>query len=303
MRRRGRRLKMDDRVVFAQGLPMPLWQDLYYQALRASWPSFFVALAVLFLLLNTAFASLYMLGTTPIANQFPKGFTGAFFFSVETLATVGYGDMHPQTIYAHLVATVEIFIGMSGIALATGLIFARFSRPHAKIMFSRYAIVRMLDGKMTLVVRSANGRQNVIAEAHARLRLMRVEVTPEGYRSRKIRDLALIRDQHPIFQLGWSLMHIIDETSPLYGQTAESLAACDASLLAIIEGSDETTAQTMQQRKSWPAADIRWQYRYIDLMHDEDGVSYIDYSQFDEVVPLEPHEMIPAGSAPDPQRG
>ncbi|MEQ5840712.1 ion channel [Paraburkholderia acidicola] len=303
MRRRGRRLKMDDRVVFAQGLPMPLWQDLYYQALRASWPSFFVALAVLFLLLNTAFASLYMLGTTPIANQFPKGFTGAFFFSVETLATVGYGDMHPQTIYAHLVATVEIFIGMSGIALATGLIFARFSRPHAKIMFSRYAIVRMLDGKMTLVVRSANGRQNVIAEAHARLRLMRVEVTPEGYRSRKIRDLALIRDQHPIFQLGWSLMHIIDETSPLYGQTAESLAACDASLLAIIEGSDETTAQTMQQRKSWPAADIRWQYRYIDLMHDEDGVSYIDYSQFDEVVPLEPHEMIPAGAAPDPQRG
>ncbi|WP_408474381.1 ion channel [Paraburkholderia megapolitana] len=303
MRRRGRRLKLDDRIVFAQGLPMPLWQDLYYQALRASWPSFFVSLAVLFLLLNTAFASLYMLGSTPIANQFPKGFAGAFFFSVETLATVGYGDMHPQTIYAHLVATVEIFIGMSGIALATGLIFARFSRPHAKIMFSRYAIVRMLDGKMTLVVRAANGRQNVIAEAHARLRLMRVEVTPEGYRSRKIRDLALIRDQHPIFQLGWSLMHIIDETSPLYGQTAESLAACDASLLAIIEGSDETTAQTMQQRKSWPAADIRWQYRYIDLMHDEDGVSYIDYSQFDEVVPLEPHEMIPAGVGADVQRG
>ena len=115
-----------------------------------------------------------MLGNAPIANQFPAGFGGAFFFSVETLATVGYGDMHPQTVYAHWIATLEIFVGMSSIALATGLIFARFSRPHAKIMFARYAVVRPLDGRMTLMVRAANARQNVIVEARARLRIMRI---------------------------------------------------------------------------------------------------------------------------------
>ena len=142
--RGSRELRLDDRVVIEHGMPTPLWQDLYHRALVVRWPMFFVSLAMLFLLLNTAFATLYMLGDGSIANQFPKGFGGAFFFSVETLATVGYGDMHPQTIYAHWIATLEIFVGMSGIALATGLIFARFSRPHAKIVFARYAVVRPL---------------------------------------------------------------------------------------------------------------------------------------------------------------
>jgi len=155
-----------------------------------------------------------MLGAAPIANHFPEGFGGAFFFSVETLATVGYGDMHPQTVYVHWIATLEIFVGISSIALATGLIFARFSRPDAKIIFARYAIVRPLEGQMTLMVRAANGRQNVIAEARARLRILRQETTVEGYMLRKLHDLTLVRDQHPVFKLGWSLMHFIDESSP-----------------------------------------------------------------------------------------
>lgn len=178
------------------------------------WPTFFAVLALLFLLLNTLFATLYMLGAAPIANHFPEGFGGAFFFSVETLATVGYGDMHPQTVYVHWIATLEIFVGISSIALATGLIFARFSRPDAKIIFARYAIVRPLEGQMTLMVRAANGRQNVIAEARARLRILRQETTVEGYMLRKLHDLTLVRDQHPVFKLGWSLMHFIDESSP-----------------------------------------------------------------------------------------
>src|SRR5450631_3641567 len=128
--------------------------------MTVSWPALFGSFAVFFLLFNLAFATLYSLQPAGIANLHPPGYWGAFFFSVETLATVGYGDMHPQTLYAHLIATLEIFVGMSGIALATGLIFARFSRPHAKIVFSRYAIIRPLDGRMTLMVRSANARQN-----------------------------------------------------------------------------------------------------------------------------------------------
>ena len=207
-----------------------------------------------------------MLGNAPIANQFPAGFGGAFFFSVETLATVGYGDMHPQTVYAHWIATLEIFVGMSSIALATGLIFARFSRPHAKIMFARYAVVRPLDGRMTLMVRAANARQNVIAEARARLRIMRKETTAEGYTLRKLYDLTLVRDQHPVFKLGWTLMHVIDESSPLFGETAETLKGSDTSLLLTLEGVDESTSQTMQARHMWPCDQIFWQHRFVDIM-------------------------------------
>ncbi|CAB3796874.1 Inward rectifier potassium channel Kirbac3.1 [Paraburkholderia ultramafica] len=291
--RGSREMRLDDRVVIAHGMPTPLWQDLYHRALVVRWPVFFISLAALFVLLNTTFAALYMLGNAPIANQFPAGFGGAFFFSVETLATVGYGDMHPQTVYAHWIATLEIFVGMSGIALATGLIFARFSRPHAKIMFARYAIIRPLDGRMTLMVRSANARQNVIAEARAKLRIMRLETSAEGYTLRKLYDLTLVRDQHPVFKLGWTLMHIVDESSPLFGETFETLKGRDASLLLTLEGVDESTSQTMQARHMWTCDQIFWQYRFVDIMSEQDGVSHIDYSHFDEIVPLDAAPVQP----------
>ncbi|WP_207004783.1 ion channel [Trinickia mobilis] len=288
---RGRKITTSSGTVIAHGMPARAWFDLYHRALNLNWPCFFASLAAMFLILNTVFASLYMLGTEPIANQSPKGFTGAFFFSVETLATVGYGDMHPQTVYAHVVATLEIFTGMSGIALATGLVFARFSRPRAKIIFARHAVVRPYDGRQTLMIRAANARQNVIAEAKAKLRLLRRETTPEGDTLWRIRDLDLVRDQHPVFLLGWLLVHVIDDTSPLFGETAETLAHSDASFMVMIEGSDETTAQTMQARYEWSHKDVLWQHRFADLLHDdEDGITHIDYSKFDKVVPIEPAE-------------
>jgi inward rectifier potassium channel len=297
--RGSRELRLNSRVIVAHGMPVRFWQDIYHNALTVNWPVFFVSLATVFLLLNTVFASLYMLGTAPIANQSPQGFAGAFFFSVETLATVGYGDMHPQTVYGHLVATLEIFIGMSSIALATGLIFARFSRPRAMIRFARYVVIRPIDGHMTLMARAANGRQNVIAEARAKLRIMRLETSLEGYPSRKLYDLPLVREQHPAFLYGWTVMHIIDETSPLFGETAESMKARDASLLITIEGADESTSQTMQARHAWEADDIRWQHRYVDLIREEEGVSHIDYAHFDEVVPLEPRATPPVTIKPN----
>jgi len=296
--KRGHRVEVNSRVIYVHGISTRFWQDLYHRALVANWSTFFASLAVLFLLLNTTFASLYLLGTEPIANQSPHGFAGAFFFSVETLATVGYGDMHPQTLYGHLIATLEIFFGMSGTALATGLIFARFSRPRAKIMFARHVIVRPLDGRMTLAVRAANARQNVIMEAHARMRMMRRETTVEGYTALKIYDLTLVREQQPMFLLSWIMMHEIDESSPLFGETAETLAASGAWLMVTIEGSDETTAQTMQARHTWQSPDIRWQHAFVDLLHEEDGVTHVDYAHFDAVVPLAP---LPTSETVKPQ--
>ena len=282
-----RRLALDEnRHVVTHGLKTYFWQDIYHIALTVGWPMFFAVAALLFLLLNFGFALLYLLGHHAIANQSPEGLLGAFFFSVETLATVGYGDMHPDTIYGHTIATLEIFVGMSGIALTTGMIFARFSRPHARILFAKRAVVRPIDGRMTLMVRAANARQNVIVEAKARMRLMRSETSPEGFFLRKVHDLPLIREQHPIFLLGWSLMHVIDEESPLFGQTLESLKASGAELMLMVEGLDETTAQPMQARYAWPPELILWQHRYVDLMYERDGETHLDYGKFHDVVPL-----------------
>ncbi|MDR3096126.1 MAG: Inward rectifier potassium channel [Paraburkholderia sp.] len=279
-----RKLAFGSRKILVYGMPVQTWRDFYHFALTMRWLTFFASLAGLFLLLNGFFACLYQLGTAPIANQFPHGFLGAFFFSVETLATVGYGDMHPQTVYAHMVATLEIFVGMSGVALATGLVFARFSRPRAKILFANQVVVHPIEGRMTLMARAANARQNVIAEAQAKLRLIRVETSSDGYTARRIYDLKLVRSEHPLFTLGWNLMHVIDESSPLFGATAESLSRQSAALHVVIEGSDESTAQTMQARYIWSDAQIRWSYRYVDLMSDVNGVSVMDYRHFHEVV-------------------
>ncbi|MCG5077356.1 ion channel [Paraburkholderia tagetis] len=282
-----RKLHVGSREIFVYGMPVETWRDFYHFALTMRWPTFFASLAGLFVLLNGVFACLYQLGTAPIANQDPHDFLGAFFFSVETLATVGYGDMHPQTVYAHLVATLEIFIGMSGVALATGLVFARFSRPRAKILFAKQVVVHPIESHMTLMARAANARQNVIAEAQAKLRLIRVETTSDGYTARRIYDLNLVRSEHPLFTLGWNLMHVIDESSPLFGATPESLARQNAALLVVIEGSDETTAQTMQARYTWSDTQIRWHYRYVDLISEVNGMSVMDYTHFHDVVPFD----------------
>ncbi|MGI4815490.1 MAG: ion channel [Janthinobacterium lividum] len=276
--------------VVTHGLRAHFWQDIYHSALVVRWPTFFACAGLFFLILNAAFAWLYSCGDHPIANQAPAGFLGAFFFSVETLATVGYGDMHPDSLYGHSVATLEIFVGMSSVALATGMIFARFSRPRARIMFARHPVVHTVDGRTTLMVRAANERQNVIVEATARMRLLRSEFTQEGVPIRRIYDLPLRREHHPIFLIGWSIMHVIDEHSPLYGETIESLARVQATLLLMVEGVDETTMQPMQARVSWSHEEIRWQHRYVDLMYEEDGITHLDYTAFHDVTPVVPSQ-------------
>lgn len=291
-RQRPRVVQIGGRPFVSQGLNERFWDDFYHRALIMSWPGFFGVAISVFLIFNALFAMLYQIDPNGIANHYPKGLAGSFFFSVETLATVGYGDMHPQTVYTHVVATAEIILGMGNIAVFTGLIFARFSRPRAKILFGQHPVVRTVDGKQTLMMRAANMRQNLIAQASARLYLIRLYASPEGFQLRRIEDLKLVREQHPIFVLSWSIMHVIDETSPLYGVTPESLENSETTLLLTIEGIDETTSQSMLARHQWPIKDVRWNYRYVDLVRrDGDGTSVIDYTVFHDVLPLEEEEQ------------
>ncbi|PXV57353.1 inward rectifier potassium channel [Dyella jiangningensis] len=288
---RPRIIQIGGRPFVSEGLTQRVWDDIYHFALTIRWPTFFGLAATIFVIVNGLFAVLYQLGDHAIANQFPANFAGAFFFSVETLATVGYGDMHPQTVYGHVVATAEIFMGMLSIALVTGLVFARFSRPRAKIMFANHPVIRFVHGKRTLMIRVANARQNAIVEASAKLHLLVRETSPEGFRLRRIHDVSLLRDRHPVFMLSWSLMHVIDENSPLYGMGEEALETLEATLMLSIEGIDETTSQSMLARHQWSWRDWRWNHRYIDLVSDdEQGVSHIDYGVFHRVLPIEEGE-------------
>jgi inward rectifier potassium channel len=286
-----RRIKIGQREVLTQGIARSVLQDLFHYFMTVSWTRTFSTIAAFFLVFDVLFGCLYDAVPGCIANLNPPGFLGAFFFSVETLATVGYGDMHPQTLYGHAVAMLEIFVGLMMLALITGIMFARFSRPKARFLFARYAVVRPIDGKLTLMFRAANERQNIVQEASAQLRMLRDEVTEEGYRLRRITDLSLVRSQHPIFALGWNIMHIIDERSPLRAETEDSLHDSMTSFILSVSGTDETTGQVLMAREEYPSTAIRWNETFRDFLETtQDGILSIDYSRFHEVEPLaRPH--------------
>jgi inward rectifier potassium channel len=284
--KRSRRIAALTREVYSRGLARPFWGDLYHFAMTVSWLQLIAALATFFVSVNVVFGTLYAAVPGSIANQNPPGFLGAFFFSLETLATVGYGDMHPQTLYGHVVASVEIFLGTLSIALLTGVMFARFSRPKSRILFARHPVISPFDGRMTLTIRLANARQNVIVDASARLRIIRLEYTLEGQELRRIHDLALLRDSHPMLLLGWNVMHVIDASSVLASATAASLAAERALFVLTVQGTDETTGQTMMARAVFDHAQLRWNHVYVDVLSDKEGVVNIDYTRFHDTVPL-----------------
>jgi len=281
------RTRVGNREIITEGMKRAVINDLFHHFMTVSWPRLFATFAAFFLAFDTLFGFFFYLVPGCIANLNPPGFAGAFFFSVETLATVGYGDMHPQTVYGHSVAMVEIFVGLMSLALITGLMFARFSRPRARFRFARSLVVRPLDGSTTLMIRAANLRQNVIQDATAHLYMTRDEVTREGYRIRRVIDLPLTRSQHPMFVLGWTVMHAIDESSPLYGETPESLQESDPSFVLSMSGNDQSTGQTLTARAEYSHRDIRWNATFRDVLERApDGTLHLDYAKFDAIDPL-----------------
>src|ERR1700719_2955214 len=212
------------REVIAEGLHLNFWADISHRCMTASWPAFIAGAALVFVVFNAIFASFYWIGHLPISNVPGGAYIDYLYFSIETLSTAGYGDMHPQTHYGHFIATIELFTGIFSMSLMTGLIFARFSRPSSRILFANAAVVSNHEGETTLMVRFANERHNVISNATAKLWMLKNVVTAEGHPTRRFFELPLLRNESPIFALSWTLYHVIDERSPLYGLTAEDMA-------------------------------------------------------------------------------
>ena len=273
------------REVIAEGLRLSFWDDIGHRCMTASWPAFIGGAALVFVAFNAVFASFYWIGDQPIANVPDGAYIDYLYFSIETLSTAGYGDMHPQTHYGHFIATVELFTGIFSMSLMTGLIFARFSRPHARLLFADHPVISSHEGKPTLMVRFANERHNIIGNATARLWLLRNEVSLEGRPYRRFYELPLVRNEHPALALSWTLYHVLNRESPLYGLDADDLEASSVSLIVVVSGYDVVAAQTIHARKPYDHRDIRFGQRYADILDTtEEGRIRIDYGRFQETL-------------------
>jgi inward rectifier potassium channel len=275
------------RRIIAEGLERNIWSDLYFNAMTISWPRFVATLAAAFVALNVVFALIYDLGQAPVANAREGSLADLFFFSVETTSTVGYGDMHPQTIYGHVVATAENFTGLLLLAVMTGLVFARFSRPRARIIFAKYPVVTQYNGAKTLIFRMANARSNFITEATAKLWILSPTVSQEGKRMVGFERMRLLRSENPTFALSWTLFHPIDDRSPLFGRDADALAASEMNFVVSVVGFDEASGQIVRARDVFAAQDVRFGHEYVDFVWvDQQGLRHIDYAKIDATIPV-----------------
>jgi inward rectifier potassium channel len=258
-------------------------RDLYHQVLTMPGWGLPLILAGAYLGANAVFACLYM-AAGGVVGMDRGSFADAFFFSVQTLSTIGYGAMTPKSLAANLIVTVEAWFGLGLVAVSTGLIFARFSRATARVMFSRVAVITEFEGVPTLMFRAANQRGNQILEAEVMLNLLRQVSTEEGHTFRRFQELRVERARTPMFALTWTVMHAIDETSPLYGATAEDLKNWQAEIVIVLSGADDIFAQRIHARHSYLPDEIIWNQQFEDVLSiDDDGNRVIDYGRLHSV--------------------
>ena len=240
----------------------------YHAILTMSWARFFAMVSAGYLATNALFAFAYLLcGPGSLAVDGRTGtftFADAFFFSVQTLATIGYGRVAPMALAANLVVTVESLVGLLGFALATGLLFARFSRPMADIVFSRKAVIAPYRGGTAFEFRIANKRANELIELEAKVLFSRLEGAGER-RVRRFYNLSLERERVVFFPLSWTVVHPIDETSPLHGLAPPDLDKSDAEFLILLTGTDETFSQMVHSRSSYKPHEVAWNARFTEV--------------------------------------
>ncbi len=264
------------------------WRDPYHLFLTIPWWGFICLVSCGYIGVNIIFAFLYLAGGDCLSGAKSGLFSDYFFFSVHTLASIGYGVIAPETNYANIIVTLESIVSLLLIAVVTGLAFARFSLPTARVRFSQNSVVSPYNGIPTLTFRVANERRNFILEAEVRVYLNRDEVTAEGESVRRFYELKLSRHRTPSLSLSWNIMHPIDEESPLYYATAESLNNDRSQLIVSIVGIDETAAYTIHTRHSYSAPEIFWNHRFADIVRKTaTGDRFIDYSRFDRILPLD----------------
>jgi len=272
----------------------PHFRDLYHALLQMRWWGALAVIASVYLGLNALFALAY-LWTGGIANAAPGSFVDAFYFSVQTMGTIGYGWMYPTTHAANTLVVVESMCGLIVTALATGLVFVRFSLTRGRIAFSNQVAIGINDGVPMLQIRIGNDRRNQIFDAQVRLTLVTSALTSEGSRFYRTADLALLRGQATSLFRAWNVQHVIDETSPLHGLGPEALAKVEGELTVTVFGTDETSLQPVYARMTYEADRVVWGARLADVLSEEPGGGdlLLDLRKFHELVPTVPTATFP----------
>jgi inward rectifier potassium channel len=263
------------------------WRDVYRWLLSLKWPQFAAFVAGLYIGLNLLFAALYSVQQSSISGSTGgHWFFDCFFFSVQTLATVGYGHMYPQTLYAHIVTVIEIMTGIFLLATMTGLIFVRFSRPTARVAFSNSLVIAPLNGTPTLMVRIGNENQHSMVEAEFRIMFSRDEPLLEGGDFRYFYVLKLHFDRLTVFPAALTLRHTIDEKSPLFGATFESLEGSRALFIVSVVGIDPVIAASVQTQKDYTWRDVQFGHRFVEIYTEHGGGRLtVDYGRLHDTEP------------------
>ena len=277
-----------DLKVRAVGLERRFALDIYHRLMGMSWALLGVLFVGLFLGFNLVFAGLYRLNQAGLASAHDPMvmplFWKDFFFSVHTVATIGYGNVYPVSPFTNIVVVAEITLGLIYFALSTGIAFARFSRPTARFLFSHRALIRDVDGIPTLMLRTANQRHNVVYSAQARMTLL-LDSDVGGVRMRRFIDLPLIRDSNPIFVLSWTIMHAITPDSPMRYWLEGADAAFGQEIVVVVSGVDEISGQVIHDRWAYTPDDVHHDSRFADIITTApDGTRTIDYSRFHDVL-------------------
>src|SRR6266550_139494 len=263
------------------------YRDIYQWLLALKWPEFAALIAGIYIILNLVFAEFYALGGGSIAGMRSGSYVDAFFFSVQTLATVGYGHWYPQTLYGHIVTTIEIIVGVFGLAVMTGLIFVRFSRPTARILFSKSIVIAPFNGRPALMLRIANLRHHSLVEAEFRIMLTRDEPILEDKSFRHFYTLKLAFDRLIVFPAALTLRHIIDEQSPLHGATPESLEKSRSIFVVSVVGVETVIPAAVQSQQDYTWRDVRFGERFVDVYTElEQGRLTVDYGRLHDTEPV-----------------
>ena len=252
-------------------------RDLYHRLIGQSWPRFIAGIFSAYLFVNIVFALAYSAFGPQGLSGFDVNGPGqagdglpflahAFFFSVQTLATIGYGKITPVGWGPNLLVTLEALIGLLGFAVVTGLVFSRFARPTARVAFSEKAVIHKIDGIPSLLFRMANVRLNQVVQAQVKVTLLIYETTQEGSRYREFYRLELERDESPLFAATWLVVHPITEKSPLYGKSPEQLEAAGAEILVTVSGLDDTLQAPIHARSSYIPTEFGWDEEFEDMI-------------------------------------
>jgi inward rectifier potassium channel len=275
------------------GAPRTTLRDFYYLFLKVRWSVAIAVIVVVYLALNAVFAYAYLL-FGGVTNARAGSFYDAFCFSVETMGTVGYGYMYPTTAAANAIMIVQSVTSLIVTAVATGLVFAKFSRSSARVVFSKHAVIGPMDGVPTLMLRVGNERGNQILEATIRVAMVRTEITKEKTKFYRMYDLRLSRERSPAMSRSWTVLHPIDRDSPLFGATPESVTRDEIEIIANLVGTDDTSLQPVHARKRYEEQEIVWGARHADILTEaEDGTLILDIRRFHDIHVTEPFEGFP----------